>query len=315
MMARMQELLDSRRVHYFQQVVASGSVRGAAEQLGIEPSAVSRAVAQLEKDCGLALLERRGRGVVPTDAGRLLATYARRQQDVQTTFYAELDSLRNASRGHVDLVMGEGMLDLFFDPLVADYARAYPQVTLGVNVASTAEGIDLLLEDKVDLGIIFQPPRDVRLRSHQSTTTAPIQAVVHHGHPLAALKRPLRLSDLLDYPGAAAFDSFGVRQQVKAAEISEQVQLRNVLTSNSFKVLWQFAGAGLGYALLAARTPVGSRVPAGVHLPEVVALPMANPLLNRASMHVMTRVGRHLSPAAHTLLAHVMQRMAARYSA
>lgn len=93
---------------------------------------------------------------------------------------------------------------------------------------------------------------------------------------------------------ARRHSTVSARHQVKAAEISEQVQPRNVLTSNSFKVLWQFAGAGLGYALLAARTPVGSRVPAGVHLPEVVALPMANPLLNRASMHVMTRVGRHL---------------------
>ncbi|MEJ8820563.1 LysR family transcriptional regulator [Variovorax humicola] len=299
----MPEPLDWRRVHYFRQVVASGSVRAAAEQLGVEASAVSRAASQLEKECGMVLLERRGRGVVPTDAGLLLATYARRQLDVQATFFAEIDNLRNASRGHVDLVLGEGMLDLFFDPLVADYLRAHPQVTLTLNVASTAESVALLLEDKVQIGVVFQPPPDVRLRSHHLTASTPIQAIVHRSHPLTHIDRPLLLSDLLAYPGAAMLESFGVRQHVRAAEISEQVQLHNVLIASSFKVLWQFANAGLGYALTTASAPFAARI----HMPDVVALPMANPILNRGHMHVMTHAGRHLSPAANALLAHLLQ--------
>ncbi|MGH6638371.1 MAG: helix-turn-helix domain-containing protein [Polaromonas sp.] len=52
----MQELFDSRRVHYFLQVMASGSLRAAADQLEVEASAVSRAVSLLEKECGMTLL-------------------------------------------------------------------------------------------------------------------------------------------------------------------------------------------------------------------------------------------------------------------
>ena len=44
-------------------------------------------------------------------------------------------------------------------------------------------------------------------------------------------------------------EGFGVRQHIQAAEISEQVRLRNVLTTSSFKALWQFAATGIGYAL------------------------------------------------------------------
>ena len=304
----MQELFDSRRVHYFRQIVASGSVRAAAAQLGVEPSAVSRAVSLLEKECGMTLLERRGRGVVPTDAGRLLATYARRQLDVQATFYAEVDNLRHASRGHVDMVLGEGMLDLFFQPLIADFVRGHPQVTLAVHVASTAGSVDLILEDGAHIGLVFQPPHDVRLRSHHSTPSAPIQAIVHRNHPLARISRPLQLSDLLDYPGAAMMESFGVRQHVQAAEVSEQVQLRNVVTTSSFKLLWQFAETGLGYALTTASAPFASRI----GMPDVVALPMANPILNRGSTQVMTRAGRHLSPAVNALLAHLVEGISAR---
>ena len=60
--------------------------RGAADVLSLDPSVVSRAVAKLEQDTGLTLLERRGRGVVVTDAGRMLALFARRQQDLHDTF-------------------------------------------------------------------------------------------------------------------------------------------------------------------------------------------------------------------------------------
>ena len=68
-------------------------------------------------------------------------------------------------------------------------------------------------------------------------------------HPLTRLRRPLLLTDLADYPGAAMQEGFGVRQHIQAAEISEQVRLRNVLTTSSFKALWQFAATGIGYAL------------------------------------------------------------------
>ena len=56
--------LDPRRLRYFMQVVERGSVRGAAEALDMDASAVSRAIAQLEEDCDVELLARRGRGIV-----------------------------------------------------------------------------------------------------------------------------------------------------------------------------------------------------------------------------------------------------------
>ena len=72
--------LEPRRLHYFMEVLNSGSVRGAAGALGMDASAVSRALGLLEKEYGARLLERRGRGVAPTDAGQLLAAYLHRQQ-------------------------------------------------------------------------------------------------------------------------------------------------------------------------------------------------------------------------------------------
>ena len=107
----MDDVLDRKRAMCLLQIIETGTVRGAAEVLELDPSVVSRAVAKLEQDTGLTLLERRGRGVVATDAGRLLALFARRQQDLNDTFLAEVNNLKNARRGHVELVFGEGFVD------------------------------------------------------------------------------------------------------------------------------------------------------------------------------------------------------------
>ena len=69
-------MLDVRRMQVLRAVVTSGSVTAAAAHLGYTPSAVSQQVAALEKEAGIALLERVGRGVRPTAAGRLLTGHA-----------------------------------------------------------------------------------------------------------------------------------------------------------------------------------------------------------------------------------------------
>ena len=106
MLNAMDDRLDARRVRYFMQVVESGSVRGAAEVLGMDPSAVSRAIGVLEQDCGTRLLERRGRGVVPTDAGELLAGYLRRQHSQKQQLLAQLDIIHKVDPGHIAIFAG-----------------------------------------------------------------------------------------------------------------------------------------------------------------------------------------------------------------
>ena len=76
----MDDVLDRKRALCLLQIMETGSVRGAADVLAVDPSMVSRTVARLEQDTGLVLLERRGRGVVVTDAGRMLVDGAFRPE-------------------------------------------------------------------------------------------------------------------------------------------------------------------------------------------------------------------------------------------
>ena len=299
----MDDKLDTRRVRYFMQVLDSGSVRGAADVLDMDPSAVSRAIGILETECGLPLLERHGRGVVPTDAGQLLAGYVRRQQGQKQHLLAQMDSIRKIESGHIDIVAGEGYVDWLMRHSLRIFMASHPKITVNLDVASTDEIVRRVIEERAHIGMLFQPPKDERLTSHQSHAQ-PIQAMVLGSHPLAQLGRPLKLADLLPYPGATLHRNFGVRQHIEAAEISEGVRLPALLTTTSFSALGHFVSAGLGYTL-------GTRIsltPNADH-PALVELPMKNPLLWQGRSHIVSRHGRLLPPAAATLLRQVVADM------
>src|SRR5215216_743081 len=100
-------MLDIRRLRVLRAVVDTGSMAGAADELGYTPSAVSQHLATLEREAGVPLLERVGRGVRPTAAGALLAEHA-----------AEvLGRLTAAEAALADLVAGRaGRLAVAFFP-------------------------------------------------------------------------------------------------------------------------------------------------------------------------------------------------------
>jgi DNA-binding transcriptional LysR family regulator len=298
----MDDKLETRRMRYFMQVLESGSVRGAAGALGMDASAVSRAVSLLEAECGTQLIERRGRGVAPTDAGRLLAVYLRRQQSEKQNLLAQMDSIRKVESGHIDIMTGEGYVGWLMQKSLSRFMRSHPKITVGLDIGSTDEIVQRIVEERAHIGLLFKPPKDERLRSHHSHPQ-PIQTLVLRSHPLAQLDRPLKLTDLVPYPGATLHRSFGVRQHIEAAEISEGVRLNVAFTTASFDAVGHFVTAGLGYALVSrlAMSPVDAA--------RVVALPMKNALLHRGRTHVITRQGRTLPPAAVELLRLIVRDM------
>src|ERR687889_1351789 len=69
-------MLDLRRLRLLRELSARGTIGAVAEALSYSPSAVSQQLAQLEREAGVPLLERAGRGVRLTDAGLVLVGHA-----------------------------------------------------------------------------------------------------------------------------------------------------------------------------------------------------------------------------------------------
>lgn len=143
-------------------VVEAGTFTGAAAQLGVPKSTVSRRVARLEEELGLALLVRSSRSFEISDDGRALyercAPALREVADVER----DLADSASAPRGRVRLTtsIDFGTTE-YLAELLARYAERYPRVR--VELQLTNRVVDLL-EENIDLGfrthIAALPSRD-----------------------------------------------------------------------------------------------------------------------------------------------------------
>lgn len=143
----------------FTAVCAAGSLSAAAQELNKSQPAVSQHVARLEAELGIALLERRARGVVPTAAGTALHESALRALAELALARRTIDALRSGSTGSLSIATGGTTLKHFMRGALASFRDAHPEVAVRFTQGrSTADCIDALRLGRVDIGFVTMQP-------------------------------------------------------------------------------------------------------------------------------------------------------------
>jgi len=197
---------------------------------------------------------------------------------------SQLQALRGYQRGHINLAAGEGFVSDLMAP-ISDFNAQYPSLTLSIDVAGSNEVIRQVEEDEAHLGIC---------------------AIVASFHPLAKSKKPVTLTQLLEYPVALQEARFGVRQLLAMAEFHERIRFQPTITTNSILALKQFVRNTQGFTFLPAFV-VAQEISDG----HLVAVTIEHEILAQGECHLVTRLGRQLSEGPRLLLQHLTSWMKA----
>lgn len=293
-------MFHETRIRYFHEAVTCGSVRAAADKLGIAPSAISRQISLLEEELNAVLLERHRKGVVPTQAGHLLLDYHRQHvahcHDVQ----AKIDALQGLKSGSVSIACGEGFAQEIITGPIRQFRQQYPGVALALDVAGTAEIIRRVREDVAELGLVYYAPAEPGISSRGSVRQ-PVQAIVYPEHPLRDAQSTT-LAELSAWPLALLHGAYGIRQLIEQAERIEKIRLQPALTTNLISALLGFVASGQGVTLLPP-----CAVASELAQQRVYAVAVQNTALQHVDIQLITRTGRQLSPAANRFLQYCLQ--------
>jgi len=133
--------VDVHRLRVLRAVVADGSIQGAAASLGYTPSAISQHLTALQKETGLRLLQRSGRGIEPTVAGRAVAAEAARIFERLADLESLVADLRAGRVGALSVSYFASAGAVWIPPVLATIAREFPRLRLDLRL------IELLAAD------------------------------------------------------------------------------------------------------------------------------------------------------------------------
>ncbi|HEY9335858.1 MAG TPA: LysR family transcriptional regulator [Kribbella sp.] len=246
-------MIEVRRLRVLRALADHGTVTAAAEVLHLTPSAVSQQLAALESEVGQELLERRGRRVAITSAGRLLLAHT-------DTILAEVERAEDAMRLHANGANGEvrvvafaTAITLLVAPALTRLRETSPGLDLVVRDAEGHQGITHLLDGDADLAIAVEhrgsPRPDDRRLARIPLYAEPFVAVLPPAHP-AADRDPLELSMLAHDDWVMTAPGNPIRDVVLLACEQAGFQPRIVHQSDDFRAVAALVAAGGGVSLV-----------------------------------------------------------------
>ena len=277
----------------------------AAEQAHIEPSAISKRIAQLEADLGTPLLLRSRRGVEPTPAGLALLEHARTVLFTMDRIASDVASFNSGVKGRVRLVatvsaIAESLLDD-----IASFMRepANRNIKVDVEERFSHELVRHLREGSAAVGVVWDHV-DRHGLEHRPYRYDRLALAVHPDHPLAG-RKSLRFEQTLDHEhvGLHATSAVHIMLQRAAARVGRVVSYR-VVVSN-FDAAFRVVAANLGISVV----PVEVCGPVAAML-GIEVIPLTDAWALRRFV-VCFQSYAALQPPARHLVDHLVERAAA----
>lgn len=269
-------MISLERLRALRAVESYGSLNAAAEAMSVSASAISQQIAKLERETGEQLIEKRGRGVVLTDAGQVLSGYAERALSVLRQAEADLDSRRAVVAGELRVGAFATAVRGLAPGALRALRSAHPQ--LRVRMEEMEPGDAVLQVERGDIDVaLAQDWINRPLHVPEGLSRAPVfddivDIALPSEHPLAT-RDTVAVTELSDEPwiswqsGSICHDWLMLTFRTEGREPEVRHNALEYATQLSL------VGAGLGVAVL-------PRLGRG-HVPDDVRVVAVKPTLTR----------------------------------
>lgn len=243
--------MDIRHLTYFIEVAKHKSFTKAADSLHITQPSISKMIRLLEEELGVCLLDRSGRQVELTDAGRAVLNQA---QHILSSFHnltSELADVMHLKQGSIIMGLPPMVGSSFFASVIGEFSHLYPRITMQlIEVGSKA--VELGVEDgSLDLGVVMLPVKPNTFDMF-SFIEDPLMLLVPPNHKLAG-NSFVYWSELRDEAFVLFREDFALHDRIIERCIQSGFQPKIICQSSQWDFMAEMVAAGLGVALLPQR--------------------------------------------------------------
>jgi LysR family transcriptional regulator, transcription activator of glutamate synthase operon len=281
----------------FLTVARQGHLGHASEMLHQDQSTVSRKIARLEADLGVALFERVGRSIRLTPAGERFIPRAERLLHDLREAVADAAGAASPESGEVRIRFLHTVGARWLPERLARFLQERPSIRFTLREGQSNEVVSGVLDGDFDLGILGPAPVGVKELEIVPLFRERVAVVVPAGHPLVG-RSSCSLHDLAEEPLILPRSRGGLRKVVDDAFNREGISERVAYEGDDFTIIQGLVEAGLGTTLLPMPLPVPST--------KVAVIPLRQPAIARTMALCWDR-RRTLPPAAAAFAHHLTQ--------
>lgn len=259
--------MDLRQLETFMRVAELGSFTQASHVMGIAQPALSRQVRLLEVELRQTLLDRNGRGVTTTPAGKLLLEHCRGILHQVARAREDLDRVQGAVAGRIALGMPPSASRMLAVHLTRQFREQLPKASLSI-----VEGLSLLMQEwlltgRLDVALLYNPSPSDELALCRLTSER-LYLVGRRGGEASAAPIPLRM--LADTPLVIPNRPHTVRMLLETAMamIGQRPQIQ--MEIDSVAAILDLVAHGVGHAVLTEHAMLTATLPERYQLRQIV---------------------------------------------
>lgn len=294
------EPMDIHRLVVFCRVLEMGSFTKAAEAVCLTQPTVSEHVRALEETLGEKLIDRLGREVLPTPAGKILYQYARDIIQLRDEAVQALEKFKGNLSGA--LLIGASTIPgtYVLPELIGSFKKSYPAIQITLRITDSAEVVARTIDGGVEFGVIGARLEDRRIVLEEAFSDELVLAVFRD-HPWA-VRKSVSLEELAGEPFILRERGSGTRivmNQALEAHGFSPTKLNIVAEMGSTEAIRQGIKAGIGISILSHRA-----VAEDLRHGSLFAVPLAGIRFSRP-FFLVQRKNRQMSPLCSAFLNHL----------
>lgn len=237
-----------RQIEAFKAVVESGTVGAAAETLGVTQPAISKLIAALEAETGLALFDRvRGR-LAPTARGMRLYGEIDRIFIGLGQVRRAIDIIKREERGQLVVGVMPALTGRFVELVTSAFLKARPEVFVSVTARSSQFINEWLVTRQIDVGLVAAGDENPYLAA-EPILRLDMAVALPRRHPLAA-KKTIDLRDLDGVPQVGFEAKSYTRRKVDAVFREAGLRANVVIEATTASTVGAFVAAGHGPSIV-----------------------------------------------------------------
>ncbi|QUX97165.1 hypothetical protein C0J08_17990 [Marinomonas sp. CT5] len=286
---------SDQRICYLSRSHKLGSIRAAADELGMAPSSLSRQISKLEEDFNVELVARGGRSIKLTTAGLMLVDYYDLRLIELRKLMNQINNLRDIGLGSIVIALGDGLIDSKIIMRINDVFSKYKDVKIEIMVASSREIQEMILEDRVHIGLVFSPENRTDFILHHKFNQ-PLKFITKTGSDLAD-KKSISIEDFINTPLILLDKKSNAR--IVSDRICKKfgIDLEPTITANSVQFVRDFVKNGKANTIL-LDLPFMEDINEG----NIVSIPIVEDGFDDTELKIISRRGNNLSAVSKDIV-------------